>query len=46
MGSKAQADVRRERLAFIKKTWQPTFTYLDVQRYAKEFGVRECTDQQ
>ena len=43
MASKSQLEIRKERLRFIKKTWQPTFTYIDVQRYADEFGVRLST---
>lgn len=43
MASKSQLEIKKERLRFIKKTWQPTFTYLDVQRYADEFGVRLST---
>ena len=46
MASKRQEVVKKERLEYIKRTWQPTFTYLDVQRYADEFGVRVCTVQQ
>lgn len=43
MASKSQLVIRKERLMYIKNTWQPTFTYLDVQRYADEFGVRLST---
>ena len=46
MSSRVQAQVKKDRLEYIKRTWQPTFTYLDVQRYADEFGVRVCTVQQ